>query len=104
MTSSAIYTGNSQVIIADGLKDRDGAAITNGTVRLVALVDNRGRDVTGVTLPLAMSHVGEGVYEGALPDDLGIRAGSIYKATVTADVAGVVGEWTETLVAQVRRA
>ena len=102
MTDSAIYTGNSSVIIAEGLKDRDGNAITNATVRLVALVDNRGRDVPGIPLPLAMSHVGAGSYEGDLPDDLGIRAGSIYKATVTANVAGVVGEWVESLVAQVR--
>lgn len=104
MTHSAIYTGNSSVIIAEGLKDRTGAAITTATVRMTALVDNRGRAVTGVDVPLAMSHVGDGDYEGELPDNMGIRAGNIYKATVTADVAGVVAEWTETLVAQARLA
>lgn len=102
MSSSAIYTGNSSVIIAEGLKDRAGAAITNATVRLTALVDRRGRDVTGITLPLAMSHVSGGTYEGELPDDMNIQAGQVYKATVTADVAGVVAEWTETLIGQVR--
>ena len=104
MTASAIYTGNSSVMIAEGLKDRDGTAITNATVQLTALVDNRGRDVTGVSLPVALSHVGDGTYEGELPDNMGIRAGSTYKATVVAVASGVTAEWEETLIAQKRTA
>jgi hypothetical protein len=104
MTASALYVGNTSVLVVSGVKDRAGVAITGATVQLVELVDNRGRAVTGITLPITCDHIDAGTYEGEIPADLDIRAGSVYRATVTATASGVTAEWEETLIAQKRHA
>lgn len=104
MTASAIYVGNTSVLVVSGVKDRAGTAITDAVVSLVELVDNRGRAVTGVTLPVTCDHISDGTYEGEIPAGLDISAGRVYRATVTAVANGVTAEWEETLIAQKRHA
>lgn len=104
---SKIYIGsNTHLIELVDLTDNAGTIQTTATVTLVTLTDAAtGTAVTGLTLPLAMLHVGSGLYRATLPAPLSMTARKRYLATITASTpGGALGEWTERLTAQAREA
>lgn len=90
----ALYVSNDNLFEVVGLKDAaDNSAITSGTIT-VTLVDSAGTQVTGETWPLAMSHVGAGLWRATLVDTLSLTAGNFYTAQVSANAgAGKLGYW-----------
>lgn len=102
---STIYVDNDSMLVVESLRDRDGNLVTTATVTLESLLDRSGNAVNGITTPSAMSHVGSGTYELLIPSSVSFVAGRSYRATVKAvTVGGLIGEWTETLIAKVRAA
>lgn len=107
MTHSSLYVGdNTHVVEVSDLQDSTGTVDTLATVQMTALVDKRtGTTVTGVTLPIAMPHIAAGLYRATVPHGLSVVAGRTYLATIKAvGSQSFRAQWTETLIAEVRRA
>ena len=107
MTHSTLYVGdNTHVVEVADLRDNAGVVETAATVTMTALVDKQtGAPVTGVTLPLSMPHVAAGLYRATVPHGLSAVAGRTYLATIKAvGSQSFRAQWTETLVAEIRRA
>lgn len=105
MAAAVIYVANDTLFEVDALKNAaDDAFINNATVRLVSIKDAAGVDVTGVTLPLALSYVAasSGTYQGVLDKAVALTVGKSYTAIVDAEVGGLNGQWTIALIAAVR--
>lgn len=102
---SSLYIGNSSVVTVSDLRSATtGDLVTGATVQATGLTTARGASVSGITLPLALSEVSAGQYRGSIPATVDIKANRLYLLTVTAESAGVTGQWVETLVAQTRSA
>lgn len=99
---SSIYTGTSSMVRVEGLATRAGTPITNATVTATTLTDRRGRAVFGFD-PVTLAHVGDGTYEGEIPA-VAVTPNRIYMLTIEAESGALDGQWTETLIAQQRRA
>lgn len=96
---SGLYIGSDSILMLQGLVNRDGEPVTDAEVTLETFVDAAGLPVAGISLPLTLLHVSDGDYEAAIPDEIGLMAGHVYKATVRADRASIVKTWTETVLA-----
>lgn len=92
------------VLSLSGLKDRDGVVLEDATVTLVSLKDAAGTDVAGLTYPLALSHVADGLYEVSIPNTISVVARGVYKAKIKAVHDGRTATWTETAIAKEREA
>lgn len=103
MNHSALYVENDNVLVMESLVDQDGAAVTDATVTLVSIIDEDDAEISGMSFPTTMPHDSGGTYKVVLPAALAVVAGKVYRAIVTADAGGVVGKWTEVLLAKVRR-
>jgi hypothetical protein len=104
--ASAIYVGdNTHIVEVLELEDNLGEPELNATVEMTALVDVATSEaVTGVTLPLALAHVSGGNYQGIIDPGMDIVAGRKYAATISAvGSQDFHAEWTEILLAQVRK-
>lgn len=107
MTHSTLYVGdNTHIVEVSDLRDNAGTVDTGASVTLTALVEKRtGTAVTGVALPLSMPHVADGLYQAILPHGLSVVAGRTYLATIKATGSQTFrAQWTETLIAEERRA
>lgn len=97
--SSKIYIGNTSVARLSGLVDEAGAYQNDATVTLESLVHrDTGAAVSNLTTPAGMSYVAasNGVYEVAIPNDVGVVEGEWYEATFQAiSSSGDYGTWTE---------
>lgn len=105
MTHSVLYVGdNTHIVELIDLRDHLGAVQLDASVSLTDLIDAKsGDDVAGVTLPLSMLHVADGLYRAILPYNITIAEGRKYYATIKAvGSQGFRGEWRETLIADVR--
>lgn len=104
---SQVYVGdNSHVIEVEDLKDFAGAIQTDAAVNLTALVERDGKkEVSGVTLPITLDHISQGLYRGTIPYEADFEVGRAYQATVKAvGTQGFRAEWLETVIAKRRRA
>jgi hypothetical protein len=104
MSHSPIYIGNDSVIQVNSLRGRTGDPIEGALVQVLSIKDKGGNDVQGVDLPLTLSHIGDGNYEGELTKDIEVRAGRVYTMEVVATFNGRAAQWHENLVAQDRTA
>lgn len=75
--------GNSQLLRVTVTDEDTGDPVIAATVN-VTLIRN-GAQVPGETWPLAASHVGAGVYEAALSENLDLAAGDILTAVAEVD-------------------
>lgn len=94
---SNLPIGSDMVLALGVLRDRAGNAIIDATVTLESLLDSTDAAVTGIATPANFTHVGGGSYEIALPNNLGVVDGGVYRAKVKAVSGTKQREWTETL-------
>lgn len=93
-----LFIGNDHVVEIAGLQDKDGNAITSGTVEATLYEASlsfgqhtKGDPVSGGALTL--SHDGEGVWSGVLDSAVSLNEGGTYFLTVTALVGTTEGQW-----------
>lgn len=102
MSNSEYFVGNTMVARLSSLVDHNNNIVTSATVTLETLEETDGTAVTGVTLPLAMSHIASGLYEAEVSSAAAVTAGKQYYGTIKAVDGTATGEWRETLVAKTR--
>lgn len=105
-THSNIYVGeNTHVLEVVDLQDHEGTVQVDATVQVTAITTTAGVAVVGVTVPISLIHVADGLYRGILPHGGEFSAGRTYKATFKAvGSQGYRAEWIETLVSKYRAA
>ena len=108
MTQSILSIGANSVIRLSGLKDYNDVYQNDATVTLEELVERiTDTPVSGVTTPMSLLYVpsSNGVYEGALPYNIGIEARKVYRATIRAiSSGGLRKDWVETIKVKVAEA
>lgn len=98
-----IYLDNDHVVKLDGLKDKDGVAVTSATVEC-RILDSDKQEVSGITWPLALSHVSDGNYEVVLDKAVDLTLNSLHFLEVTAVQGGTEAMWRERIIAAERSA
>lgn len=72
----------------------DGSTVTTASVAVTLYNNETDTEISGETWPLAMSHVGDGLYQAGLSDSLSLSTCLICRAHITADNgAGLHREW-----------
>jgi ABC-type nickel/cobalt efflux system permease component RcnA len=97
MSESSLPVNSDMVLRFGTLKDRSGIAITTATVTVQEFKDELGATPGGITLPLAMSHIGLGVYEAAISDAIAVVANQKYAVKLRAVSGTLQREWTHTV-------
>ena len=92
MASDIIYIDNDSLVFLDGLVDKDGAFINNGTVT-VTLQKLDGSAVGGVSWPLALPYVAgsNGKYEETIDKAVAVALNTEYKLKFVV-VVNVIGD------------
>jgi hypothetical protein len=93
--SSVLYVNTTSLLRLVGLRDRDGDLVLAATVELTELNDRNGDAVTGISLPLSLAAVGDGSYEGEIPETVDVAAGDTLKARVVATFGALVATFFE---------
>lgn len=104
---STIYVGeNTHVVEVLNLRDNLGNVQSDAVVQVVS-VRRQGstEDVEGLTLPIPLAHVEGGDYRAIIPHGADFRANRTYELGIQAmGSQGYFAEWSEKLLAVVRRA
>lgn len=82
MSTHSTVPANATLFVEAVLREIDGTPTTDADVRLMTLVDRRGSAVTGVTLPLNMVHVENGLYRAVIPHTSSMQANRWYRGRV----------------------
>lgn len=97
-----VYVSNTNVLrLNDLTKETDGSVITGAAVT-VTVKDLAGVQLAGMAWPQAMTEIGGGDYELALPPALAWVAGTEYVATIDATSGVGVGHWSHSFKAKAR--
>lgn len=97
----AWYKGHNERLELQSLTDdTTGVAVTTATVT-ANLYDTNGSAISGITNPVTLDHVANGLYRKILPTNAGVEVGDRVTAEWTAnDGALRVGFWRRTIEVQ----
>lgn len=106
--AAVYYKDNSMVIqlgttTAPLTDDATGQVVTGATVT-AQLEDVAGTPVSGEAWPIALPHIGGGVYQGIASYLVAVQVGVSYVVEIVATVSGVRGTWRIPVTAQERGA
>lgn len=89
-----LYLNSDNTVEVRNLKNNvTDTIITTATVT-VTVVDSDGVDIAGVTWPISLPHIADGLYRGNLPDTLVLeRNQRVYATYVADDGPGFHREW-----------
>ena len=88
---ASIQLNSDNTIELRGLRNAvTGQAVTTATV--TAVTTYNGVNVSGITWPITLSHVSNGLYRANIPNEVNLVTGREYKALVVAD-AGADAHW-----------
>lgn len=99
MAAEVLFIDNSMILKVTGVQDEDGNDITGATATADIYESDRS---TQVGSQITLTDEGSGVYQGAIPDDVGVVLGTLYHLKVIIDKSPRKGLWWEPLRAKRR--